>query len=259
MKKIKVRKPIGHTIWFKVILTLLIFIPPIAQKAYDPAKSTDVITAVMSHPLILSIFIFLPIAKLLLMCVVIITFFHRASNAVLIGYYTFILLAVGIFQNISNTDNYGYVWLIGNTLAQLAVLFYCLYDVSHQKSVIMKKNINRKRLWVLIPMLFAFLMPYSVNIQGIIQPSLTSSVLWNEAGVTYCMITPVVIGMMLIFSKGIYKPLLSVVSYVGFMFGLLNMMTWFIMQSQNWWMGILHLPLLILSFYGLIIARYKIQ
>ena len=72
--------------------------------------------------------------------------------------------------------------------------------------------------------------------KGIVKPAFTFGIFLNEAGVTY-------------------KPLLSFISYVGFVFGLLNMMTWFAMQNQNWWMGVIHLPLLILSFYGLVISK----
>jgi hypothetical protein len=102
-------------------------------------------------------------------------------------------------------------------------------------------------------------MPYSVDMNGVVRPSFTFSVLWNESGLTYCMITPIIIGLMLVYSKGIYKPVMSVLSYVGFIFGLLNMMTWFGIHRENWWMGVLHLPLLILSFYGLIVVRKEKQ
>ena len=105
-------------------------------------------------------------------------------------------------------------------------------------------------------MILAFLMPYSVNSIGNIYPSLALRIPYNEAGVTYCMITPIVIGVMLLYSKGVDKSTLSVISYVGFVFGVLNMITWFIMNLDNWWMGVLHLPLLIISFYGLVIV-YK--
>lgn len=98
-------------------------------------------------------------------------------------------------------------------------------------------------------------MPYSVDMQGVVRPSFTLAVLWNEAGVTYCMITPCIIGMLLIYSRDIYKPVMSVISYVGLIFGLLNMMTWFGIRNENWWMGVLHLPLLVLSLYGMIVAK----
>lgn len=104
-------------------------------------------------------------------------------------------------------------------------------------------------------MLAALLMPYAVDGQDVIMPAFQLSILWNEAGLTYCMITPVILGVMLLFSKGVYKPLLSVISYTGFLFGLMNMITWFALRSENWWMGILHFPLLILSIYCMIVAH----
>lgn len=250
------RKALGHTIWFKIILTILIFLPPHTQIAYDPAKSTEVIAAVMSHPLVTSINWLLPIAKLLLLFVVILPVIsNRFSQRFLLGYYSFILLVVGILQNISFTENYGFVWLVGNTLVQITVLVYCTADVIKNKTVIQRENISKNRLWVLIPMALALLMPYSVDSLNRVFPSFTAEVLLNESGVTYCMITPVILGIILLFSKGVHKPTLSVISYVGFIFGLLNMLTWFGMQRENWWMGVLHLPLLILSFYGLLVAR----
>ena len=256
MKIDKVKKPIGQTIWFKIVLTILIFIPSITQISYDPANTTNVIAEVMAHPLVTSIPALLPIAKLLLLVATVIPFCNiKFTNKIFIGYYALILLIVGILQNMANTNSYGFVWLIGNTLVQFVVATYCIHDIAKQKSIFKIQHLNHNRLWVLIPMLLAFLMPYSVNAQGIVKPAFTFGIFLNEAGVTYCMITPVVLGIMIVFSKGIYKPLLSVISYVGFVFGLLNMMTWFAMQNQNWWMGVIHLPLLILSFYGLVISK----
>lgn len=254
--KSKPRKPLGHTIWFKIILTIMVFLPSYTQTAYNPAKTSEVIAAVMSHPLVVSISALLPVAKLLLLvAVIILVVSSRFSQRLLLSYYSFILLVVGILQNISFTKNFGFVWLVGNTLVQIAVLGYCLNDVIQNKTIISMKNFNKKRLAVLVPMVLAFLMPYSVDGFNRVYPSFTAAMLFNESGVTYCMITPVIVGILLLFSKGVHKPTLSVISYVGFVFGLLNMATWFGMQRENWWMGVLHLPLLILSFYGLLVAH----
>lgn len=260
MAKNTSKKPLGHTIWFKAILTILVFLPAITQFPYNPANTADVIESVMSHPLVASISLLLPIAKLILLFAVLIPIISdRFSKRIFLGYYCMILIITGIFQNMAVTDDYGFVWLLGNTCVQFAILFYCLYDLFRNITIIKRENVNKKRLWVVVLMLLAFLMPYKVNIFGIVRPSFTVSVLWNESGVTYCMITPVIIGIMLIFSKGVYKPVMSVVSYVGLLFGLLNMMTWFGMQNENWWMGILHLPLFILSFYSLIVVKKEKQ
>ena len=42
----------------------------------------------------------------------------------------------------------------------------------------------------------------------------------------------------------------NVISFVGLSFGIFNMMTWFGFNIENWWMGILHLPLLIVIYRG---------
>lgn len=260
MEKIKPKKHLGHSIWFKVVLTIILFLPSITQFPYSSQDTTKVVVAVMSHPFTSQIPVLFPISKVILLLAVILPFvLKKFSERVLLGYYCTILFVVGIFQNMAYTDVYGFAWLLGNTLVQFAVLLYCLYDLLYKKSVIKKEYLNKRWLWVLAPMLLAFLMPFTTDPNGVIKPYFGLPILWNEAGLTYCMITPVVIGMLLIFSKGIYKPVLSVVSYVGLLFGILNMMTWFGFQSQNWWMGILHLPLLVLSFLGLVVARREKQ
>lgn len=249
------KKPLGHTIWFKVILTIFAFIPAYAQVPYDPQKTSDVVAAVLSRPLITSVTWLLPIFKALLLATVVLSMINsRVSRKLPLGYYACILMVVAAFQNAAHTAEYGFVFLTGNALIQLAVLAYCLLDVIRNKTVIKHENFNKRRLWIVPLMLLAFLMPYSADSGNFVHPSLTWNVLCNEAGVTYCMITPVVIGLLLFYSKGADKASLSVISYVGFLFGLLNMITWFVLQPENWWMGVLHLPLLIIAFYGLVIA-----
>ena len=253
--KAKSKKPIGYSIWLKLILTILIFIPSYSQVSYDPAKTPDVIAAVLSNPIITSLTWVLPISKLLLLFVAIVPIISNKTSAkIVLGYYAFILLIVSVFQNIAHTTKYGFVWLIGNTVVQLVVVSFCIYDVIKNKTKI-NGVLNKNRLWLIPLMLLAFLMPYGVNEVGNVYPDFPLHVFYNEAGVTYCMITPVIIGLLLLYSKGVGKPTLSVISYVGFIFGMLNMITWFITNTANWWMGVLHLPLLIIAFYGLLISR----
>ncbi|HVJ50660.1 hypothetical protein [Desulfitobacterium sp.] len=233
-----------------------LLLPSYTQIAHDSAMTTDVIAAVLEHPLVVYVVWILPIAKALLLAAVIIPLiFNKFGQRFLLGYYGLILLIIGLMQNMSFTVDYGFTWLIGNTLVQFAVVGFCLADVLKNKTFISKQNFIKRRLWIVAPMIFAFLMPYSVNSANIVYPSFTLSVLFNESGVTYCMITPVIIGVLLLYSKGVHKPTLSVISYVGFIFGLLNMMTWFAIRTENWWMGVLHLPLVILSIYGLLVAH----
>lgn len=189
------KKPVGHTIWLKIILTVLVFIPAYAQIPYDPQETSDVIAAVLSHPLITSVAWMLSIFKLLLLAVVVLPVINlRFSRKLLLGYYSLILLIVGVFQNAAHTTEYGFVFLTGNALIQFVVLIFCVLDIIKNKTVVEHKNLNKKRLWIIPLMLLAFFMPYSVDSANLVYPSFTWDVLYNEAGVTYCMITPVVIG-----------------------------------------------------------------
>lgn len=252
----KVKKPLGHTIWFKILLTLLVLIPGYSQMPYKPADTTSVIASVLARPLIVSIPWLLPVFKLLLLCITITPFvFREKSEKAVIGYYAVILAIVGVLQNMTQTETYGFIWLTGNTLIEFAVLGFCVYDLIKGKSEIQRKFFNKRRYWIIPLMLLALLMPYTVSDAGAVIPAFTPNVLYNEAGVTYCMITPVIIGVLLLFSQGIHKPTLSIVSYVGLSFGLLNAITWFGAQRESWWMGILHIPLVVIALYGLIIAH----
>lgn len=67
-----------------------------------------------------------------------------------------------------------------------------MIDLAQGHTRITRAKLRPGRLWLLAPMLLALLMPYALE-QGTVTPSLASA-LWNEAGVTYCMITPVVLG-----------------------------------------------------------------
>lgn len=93
----KARKPLGYRIWFKVILTLLFFVPAYASKAYDPAGTSDVIASVLAKPWISSITVLLPVAKLILLVAVLMPVLFRSfTSKMFIIYYGIILIPVGI-------------------------------------------------------------------------------------------------------------------------------------------------------------------
>lgn len=254
----KSRKPFIHRLAFKMMLLLLFFTPAYTQIPYDPMYTPEVIASVLSQPLIGHIAFLLPLAKVFLFIMVMAVLINpNRYSRLFFGYYTLLLIVVSIFQNMAVTQAYGFVWLIGNSLVIFIVAGFCLFDFLKGKTIFSRKNFEMKRLWVIIPMLLAFLMPYSINAQGAIEPGLGWMVFMNEAGVTYCMITPVMIGVMILFVKDTYELTLFIVSFIGFVFGLMNMLTWFIFQAESWWMGVLHLPLVLLSSYALYLNRTK--
>ena len=241
--------------WFKILLVLVMFCPLITEQKYNPQYTTNVIGSVLEHPYINNIGVGLIITKIILLVVCLLPLLMKEKSCkYILGYYGVILLFVGLFQNMSNTE-YGFTFIIGNMIVQYIVSICCFNDVIKSKSKISKEDLNKKALWIIPLMILAFLMPYIIENNKII-PSI-STIFTNEAGVTYCMITPVIIGMLILFSKNIDKATINIISFVGLSFGIFNMMTWFGFNIKDWWMGILHLPLLIISIYGLRISKIK--
>ena len=239
--------------WFKILLVIIMFCPLITEQKYNSQYTTNVIRSVLQHPFINNIGVELIIAKIVLLGICLLPLFVKEKFCkYILGYYAIILLFVGLFQNMSYTE-YGFTFIIGNMIVQYIIAICCFNDIIKGKSKISKEDLNKKALWIIPLMALAFLMPYTIK-NNIIVPSI-STVFTNEAGVTYCMITPVIIGMLILFSKNINKATINAISFVGLSFGIFNMMTWFGFNIENWWMGILHLPLLIISIYGLRISK----
>ncbi len=60
---------------------------------------------------------------------------------------------------------------------------------------------------------------------------------------------------MILYADGVHPSTLSVAAWAGLIFGLVNAMIWFLAAPESWWMGVLHLPLLVLSGYASWLSR----
>ncbi|GAB11694.1 hypothetical protein GOARA_082_00830 [Gordonia araii NBRC 100433] len=250
------RAAISHRAWLRVFLVVCFFLPAVVARSYDPTRTPDVVRAVLQDPYVEGVPSLLQVAKALLVIVVGLALIARRWSArVLLGYYALILILVAPLQNIADTDEFGRAWLVGNTVLQLIVALWCAVDVIGGRSRIEAGNLRRDRLWLLIPMLLAIAMPYTIR-DGHIAASF-ASVATNGAGVTYCMITPVVLGVLALFPDRIDYRTLFVASFVGMLFGVVNLVVWFVLTPADWWMGILHLPLVITAIFGLVDSRRR--
>jgi hypothetical protein len=250
-------KLLTQRIWFLLLIVALFFLPAISQTRYDPRNTALVIATVLSKPIIGDYKEFYIIAKLLLLCVSVLPFIINRSEKFVLLYYSIILIITGLFQNMANTAEYGFVWLIGNTIVILLVSIFCGIDVLKKKSIIEKYELCKKRLWVLPFMALALLFPYGIGPNNAIIPQFGVNMFTNEAGLTYCMITPIILGIFLLFPNKIDMQTHFITAFVGFIFGIFNIMNWFILQPVFWWMGILHMPLILLSLYSFIVLRKK--
>ena len=74
--------------------------------------------------------------------------------------------------------------------------------------------------------------------------------------------TPVYVGLLTLYYPKVNMVTLRVTSLVGLSIDIANMFNNFLMRpSKNWWNGVLHIPLLVISLYGLILSlkRPKVE
>ena len=244
--------------WLKYLAGLLLIAPCYATGNLPPQEISRAISEVLSNPLAVQAPVLLPVAKALLTLAMLSPLLLRGDNTrkALYTYYAAILVVVGFLQNMSHTTDYGFVWVVGNTAIQLLVAagFIRALIRDHGSWAL---ELHPERLWLIAPMALALVEPYTAAADGTLIFAFDASVLVNDTGVTYCMITPVVLGTMLIWGMevGAGSSAVSFASYVGLLFGILNLLAWFVFMPASWWMGVLHLPLVIVSVTGLVFSR----
>ncbi|HHU62741.1 MAG TPA: hypothetical protein GXZ32_00780 [Clostridiales bacterium] len=117
----------------------------------------------------------------------------------------------------------------------------------------LKEHIDKARYWMIPLALLAFWFP--VDAAGINPDFSPLGLIVNESMVTFCMIVPVISVVAVLMCEYISIATIKFTGIVGTLFGIINAITWFAVNTDMRWMGVLHLPLLIISFYMVILTR----
>ncbi|MEW9097394.1 MAG: hypothetical protein AB2417_20160 [Clostridiaceae bacterium] len=247
------KKSITSRWWFYILLLGLTFmIPPYSQIKVSPNEISNVISTALRFPLSSSISALFPIAKLLLLCTLIVPFLIGEKAARIVAVYSALsMFLIGIFQSIAVTKEYGFVWIIGNTIIMSLVGVFWIMELIKPRNNFAHNNLNKARLWVLPLMVLAMIFPLNFTQTGeLIWDFSIKNIMLNESATAYCLVTPTILGILILFFPNINIELFRVSSFVGLIFGILNCTIWFVFSPELYLMGILHLPLLILSLYG---------
>jgi hypothetical protein len=240
--------------WFFLLFVLLQFtVPPYASKGYNfPQDWGKVISHALSHAIVYQHPEIYPIFKIIPIMLLIGIFVFRNRLARLFAVYvcfSYILFAVG--QSMAVTEEYGVSICTINMIMFPAVAAFWLWEavVLYNDFTLTRQPLWR--YWVVPLAVLAFWGPISRA-----KPDFNPAYLFtNGAGVAFCMMTPVYVGLLTLYWPKVNIAALRVTSLVGLIIGLYNMLTNFIMRpSTHWWNGVLHIPLLVISLYGLILS-----
>ena len=233
--------------WFYLIFVLIQCIPSFTSKEYNPWETGKVIGVILQNAVISSfeawylIFKFIPILLVALIALRWKGVKHWFNFYVGVSYILFALL-----QHIAITEEYGFSIVLSNFVMLLIVAAFWFWDVLAQKNDFTPVKQPIWKYWV-IPLAFlAFWYPLNpVTFMPDFNPLYLFT---NAAGLTFCMMTPVYLAILILHYPKINTATLRVTGLAGIIIASYNILLNFIMYPDTlWWNGVLHIPLLMIS------------
>jgi hypothetical protein len=172
------------------------------------------------------------------------------------GYMGINFLIIGLVQSMGNTEKYGFVVHIAALATMLLLGITWLVVALRGQLRLTRRRLSLPEYVLLLLAVLAFWGPYRV-VNGVISPDFDPRLLLasTDYGLTFCFTTPVfLLGLILFRAQG-SQFAYRITAFSGLLYGLFNLTHWF--NPDTWWMGFLHLPLLIISAYALLLPRIE--
>lgn len=242
--------------WFFILLVLIQFIiPPFSTKGFIDWSLTAFIlqnSLVMGWTAIYPFFQVAAIVFVLLMLLLRNRFGRIFSIYAALSY---LLFAVG--QSISVTGEYGFALLTLNFIMFVFVAAFWLWEAFLGRNDFSARPRPLWKYWVVAPAFFAFWFPLNWETLG---PDFNSAYLVTSgSALTFCMMTPLFLAVLTVFHPRVNLVTLRVTALIGLIIGIYNMLVNFVLQPALWWNGVLHIPLVLLSIYGLVLAYLRVK
>ena len=157
-----------------------------------------------------------------------------------------------IIQNVAITEEYGLGIVTINVVMMGFVAVMWFRGALQGTTRFTFSNLNWKTAWT-IPVAF-FCLWWPMNMPYEVHPDFNLLYLFTGASaMAFCPMTPILLAMLILSKKDVDRALLRVTAIVGFIIGGYNMGDF--ATDSGFYLGLYHLPLLIMSFYALIISK----
>ncbi|MCX7667483.1 MAG: hypothetical protein N2Z84_00925 [Atribacterota bacterium] len=236
--------------WFYCIILLVQFLPPYPIRGITSSRDFNfLVEEVLSHALVLSWRNFYPVFKVVPLVLSILLVFFPASQPFFRLFVAFHYFILAFLQNAALLPDRGFAMLTSNVVMVTLVALSFLEEFCVRKTAFSFGRFNWKKVLLVGVVLFAFWYPVDpVSFQPRFH---IVDVFANISGLTFCMMTPFYLMILLLAYPRVNRVTLRVTGLVGTIIGGYNFFLNFIVDFQRlWWNGVLHLPLLLLSSYA---------
>uniref|UniRef100_A0A7C4BC16 Uncharacterized protein n=1 Tax=Thermofilum pendens TaxID=2269 RepID=A0A7C4BC16_THEPE len=245
--------------WFLLVFILLGTVtPPFVAKGYEPSKTGEIILHILGNALIKSCSPLYPVFKIIPIILV--------SALVLLGnqvgrifslYAGVNYLLSALLQGIAVTEEYGLGIVTGNVAQMLAVSSFWFWEALVNRNDFSPRKVPAAR-YVVAPLAFLAFW-YPINPESLEPDFNPTYLLTNAAGLAFCAMTPVYLGILILYYPKVNIATLRVTSLTGIIIGFWNMVGNFLVEPHTWWNGVLHLPLVFTSIYAFTLSFRKAQ
>lgn len=243
--------------WFFLILLLLQMLPPLTTEPVSSDQAGLVIGAVLSQAIVNDLTILFPIFKILAILMLSSIFILQTKVSRYFSIYVGIFyVLVAFLQSIAFTEEFGFAVVTVNLVMFLMVGVIWFWEAASQRNVFDSPQRGLSRTWV-IP--FAILaLWYPINMETMALDFNPLLLLTSAAGLTFCMMTPVFLSVLIIFYPNINIATMRVTALVGVIIAFYNFLTNFVIfPDLLFWNGLFHIPLTVVSIYALVLSlRY---
>lgn len=239
--------------WMLLMTLLLGCLPPYSSRGYSIWEAGRVNGYILTHAIPSAFHSLYPVFKIIPMFLVITILWYGSRTRKLFSLYVAISYVLFAFcQSLSVTEMYGTGICLSHLLLSLWIAMLWLWEVSRPGNDFSQRRRPFWKYWVFLPALLAFWEP--VNPATGLPDFKLAYWLTSSAGLAFCMLTPLYLATLIVFYPTVNRAIFEVTSLVGFAYALGNFYIAFFFDARFWWVGILHLPLLILSLNGLFLA-----
>lgn len=251
------RKNLTSRRWFYPavygLLIILSMLPPITQIPYDPRNTQDVIMSILMASI-------LPyrswgwvfhVATLGVIALAVTR--PKVAGRVMAAYFGVNYLLIASLQTHAATERYGLAVQTGALVATALLGVLWLWVAWRDKLRASFQGISPWR-WILLPLaLLVFWSPIALE-GNRVAPNFGPVLLLTspDYGLTYCFMTPLFLFLLILFYPNVDMFAFRVTAFNGLIYGLLNLTHWF--NPDLVWMGVMHIPLLIIPLVALLIS-----
>lgn len=245
--------------WFILFLAILPFlIPPYASNGYIfPGKWHEVTFYALFRGIVYFVPTVYPIFKVIpILLVTALVIFGNRVRRIFNIYVALSFLTFALGQNIGTYEKYGIAICIFNLIFFLIIAAFWISEVFVSKNDFTPRRQLLWRYWVVPVAIFAFWFPSHAKT---LTPYFNPAYIINSmSGMTFSSMAPVYIALLTLYYPHVNVAVLRIMSIVGMIIGIYYSLINFLYRPELlWWNGVMHIPLLALSLYGLIISNKR--